>query len=38
VPSDSVVVRMAADGSTCACSVASVCGSRKAYDSTHGTA
>ena len=38
VPSDSVVVRMAADGSTCACSVASVCGSRKAYESTHGTA
>lgn len=38
VPSDSVVVRMAADGSTCACSVASVCGSRKAYDSTYGTA
>src|ERR1700751_2517011 len=38
VPSDSVVVRMAADGSTCACSVASVCGSRKAYDSTHGPA
>src|ERR1700743_88513 len=38
VPADSVVVRMAADGSTCACSVASVCGSRKAYESTHGTA
>jgi len=38
VPSDSVVVRMAADGSTCACSVASVCGSRKAYESTHGNA
>src|SRR6202167_1802955 len=36
VPSDSVVVRLAADGSSCACSVASVCGSRKAYDSTHG--
>src|ERR1700749_988037 len=38
VPADSVVVRMAADGRTCACSVASVCGSRKAYESTHGTA
>ena len=36
VPADSVVVKLAADGSTCACSVASVCGSRKAYDSTHG--
>jgi cell fate regulator YaaT (PSP1 superfamily) len=35
VPSDSVVVRMSADGSTCACTVASVCGSRKAYESTH---
>src|ERR1700689_5344635 len=35
VPSDSVVVRLAADGSSCACSVASVCGSRKAYESTH---
>ena len=32
VPSDSVVVKLAADGSTCACSVASVCGSRKAYE------
>jgi cell fate regulator YaaT (PSP1 superfamily) len=36
VPSDSVVVKLAADGSTCACSVASVCGSRKAYDATYG--
>src|ERR1700735_2014533 len=35
VPSDSVVVRLAADGSSCACSVASVCGSRKAYEGTH---
>jgi hypothetical protein len=35
VPSDSVVVRLAADGSSCACSVASVCGSRKAYETTH---
>jgi cell fate regulator YaaT (PSP1 superfamily) len=37
VPSDSVVVKLAADGSTCACSVASVCGSRKAYEETHGS-
>src|ERR1700758_2040096 len=36
VPSDSVVVRLASDGSTCACSVASVCGSRKDYESTYG--
>ena len=28
--------KLAADGSTCACSVASVCGSRKAYDSMYG--
>ena len=35
VPADSVVVKLQADGSTCACSVASVCGSRKAYESTH---
>lgn len=38
VPAESVVVKLAADGSTCACSVASVCGSRKAYESTHGSA
>jgi cell fate regulator YaaT (PSP1 superfamily) len=37
VPAESVVVKLAADGSTCHCSVASVCGSRKAYESTHGT-
>jgi cell fate regulator YaaT (PSP1 superfamily) len=37
VPADKVVVKLSADGSTCACSVASVCGSRKAYESTHGT-
>ena len=37
-PVDSVVMRMAADRSTCACSVASVCGSRQAYDATHGPA
>jgi cell fate regulator YaaT (PSP1 superfamily) len=36
VPSDSVVVKLAGDGSTCVCSVASVCGSRQAYESTHG--
>src|ERR1022692_1914446 len=36
VPSDSVVVKLAGDGSTCACSVASVCGSRQAYESMHG--
>ncbi|SDZ35166.1 Cell fate regulator YaaT, PSP1 superfamily (controls sporulation, competence, biofilm development) [Micromonospora pattaloongensis] len=32
VPSDSVVVRMDADGSRCSCSRASVCGPRKAHD------
>ena len=35
VPADSVVVKLNADGSSCACSVASVCGSRQAYESTH---
>src|SRR6201994_4683884 len=35
VPADKVVVKLSADGSTCACSVASVCGSRQAYESTH---
>jgi cell fate regulator YaaT (PSP1 superfamily) len=33
VPNDSVVVRMTESGRTCACSRASVCGSRTAYDS-----
>jgi cell fate regulator YaaT (PSP1 superfamily) len=33
VPRDAVVVRMDSDGSRCMCSRASVCGSRKAYDS-----
>jgi cell fate regulator YaaT (PSP1 superfamily) len=33
VPSDSVVVRLDDGGRRCACSVASVCGSRAAYDS-----
>jgi cell fate regulator YaaT (PSP1 superfamily) len=36
VPSDSVVVKLTADGRTCACSRASVCGSRKAYEATYG--
>jgi cell fate regulator YaaT (PSP1 superfamily) len=35
VPSDSVVVKLTADGKTCACSRASVCGSRKAYEEMH---
>jgi cell fate regulator YaaT (PSP1 superfamily) len=35
VPSETVVVRMAADGTRHACALASVCGSRKAYDSAH---
>jgi hypothetical protein len=33
VPADSVVVRMNATGATMSCSRASVCGSRKAYES-----
>jgi cell fate regulator YaaT (PSP1 superfamily) len=33
VPSESVVVRMAADGRRSVCALASVCSSRKAYDS-----
>jgi hypothetical protein len=36
VPSDTVVIKLTADGRTCACSRASVCGSRKAYDSMYG--
>src|SRR5450755_3614415 len=36
VPSDTVVVKLAADGRAHACSKASVCGSRKAYESMHG--
>jgi cell fate regulator YaaT (PSP1 superfamily) len=35
VPSDRVVVKLTGDGRSCVCSVASVCGSRKAYESTH---
>ena len=34
VPSDSVTVRLDADGSRCACSRASVCGSRQAYEAS----
>jgi cell fate regulator YaaT (PSP1 superfamily) len=33
VPGETVVVRMAADGKVSKCALASVCGSRKAYDS-----
>ncbi len=33
VPRDAVTVRLDADGSRCSCSRASVCGSRKAYES-----
>jgi cell fate regulator YaaT (PSP1 superfamily) len=36
VPADSVVIKLTADGRTCACSRASVCGSRKAYESRYG--
>jgi hypothetical protein len=32
VPADRVVVKLTASGQTCACSRASVCGSRQAYD------
>jgi hypothetical protein len=35
VPAGSVVVKLKSDGRSCVCSVASVCGSRKAYESTH---
>ena len=36
VPADKVVVKLSADGSSCACPRASVCGSRQAYEATHG--
>jgi cell fate regulator YaaT (PSP1 superfamily) len=36
VPSDKVVVKLSADGSSCACPRASVCGSRQAYEEMHG--
>ena len=35
VPSDSVVVRLSASGRRCACSVASVCSPRQAYEESH---
>jgi cell fate regulator YaaT (PSP1 superfamily) len=35
VPSEQVVVRMAADGRVSRCALASVCASRQAYDATH---
>jgi cell fate regulator YaaT (PSP1 superfamily) len=38
VPSDTVVVKLSADGQARACPKASVCGSRKAYESMHGKA
>jgi cell fate regulator YaaT (PSP1 superfamily) len=36
VPGDTVVVKLYADGSAHACPRASVCGSRQAYEATHG--
>src|ERR1700690_3176899 len=36
VPSDTVVMKLAADGRRCVCSRASVCGSRKDYEATYG--
>jgi cell fate regulator YaaT (PSP1 superfamily) len=36
VPSDTVVMKLAADGRRCACPRASVCGSRQAYEATYG--
>jgi hypothetical protein len=35
VPGEKLVVRMAADGRVSRCALASVCGSRKAYESRH---
>jgi cell fate regulator YaaT (PSP1 superfamily) len=35
VPSDTVVVKLSADGQARACPKASVCGSRKAYEEMH---
>jgi cell fate regulator YaaT (PSP1 superfamily) len=35
VPSDSLTVRLDSDGSRCACSRASVCGSRQAYEAAY---
>jgi cell fate regulator YaaT (PSP1 superfamily) len=36
VPTDTVAVRLDADGSRCSCSRASVCGSRQSYDQRYG--
>ena len=36
VPADQVIVKIAETGSRCACPRASVCGSRQAYEATHG--
>ena len=36
VPGDKVVVKLTADGRKCACSRASVCGSRQAYEAKYG--
>jgi len=36
VPADQVIVKVAETGSKCACPRASVCGSRQAYEATHG--
>ena len=36
VPSDRVIVKLRADGRRCACSRASVCGPRQAYEGAHG--
>jgi cell fate regulator YaaT (PSP1 superfamily) len=35
VPADTVVMKLAADGRRCACSRASVCGSRQAYEARY---
>jgi cell fate regulator YaaT (PSP1 superfamily) len=36
VPADQVIVKVTETGSRCACPRASVCGSRQAYEATHG--
>src|ERR1700691_5394463 len=36
VPGDKIVVKLAGDGSKCACPKASVCGSRQAYEAKYG--
>src|SRR5690348_311537 len=36
VPADKVVVKLTADGRKCACTRASVCGSRQAYEARYG--